>query len=612
MHIKSVRIRNYRSFFDSRELSFSPGVNLVVGANNVGKSSLLLCLAVKFLGEPHKSIESVPSRDEPLRPVTRVDYALTTTGDEIRKLLLQSGDGPKYLPWPTDTVVDQHNMRSIYQRYTASEVAFHASATAKTNDSPSWLANELVTRLGEPTRQNEHFRMLRVDVRVNDRTITPVDVPGVQPHQDFGHFVAAVFQGAVYRFSAERLNVSTSAHGTNAELASDARNLPEVLNILQSNPERFREYAELVSDVFPSVKKVSVRPAASGAGNVEILVWQVDPALQRDDLAIPLARCGTGLGQALAMLYVAKTSDQARTIIIDEPGSFLHPGASRALIRILQQFPQHQYIVATHSPEIISELSNAPVTIVSWENSKSALQQFPHTTGRVASAALAEVGARLSDVFGFDNVLWVEGQSDAATLKVLLDLLQKPQRRTAILPVRDTGAFRRRRIAEVIEIYRTLAMGHALLPPAALFLFDREDRTAREIEDLEREGEGKIRFLDRRMIENYLLNVEAISRVFNEVGRDNDLPPKSPEEVRCWIKLNGARFVTGTACAPLDAEWVKRVDAAKLLNALFDDLSENRMTYRKATHTPRLAEVLFQIDRSATEAIVQIVSDVFD
>jgi predicted ATP-dependent endonuclease of OLD family len=45
----------------------------------------------------------------------------------------------------------------------------------------------------------------------------------------------------------------------------------------------------------------------------------------------------------------------SQAIAIDEPNSFLHPDAARTLIRILKQHPQHQYIITTHSPEVIAE-----------------------------------------------------------------------------------------------------------------------------------------------------------------------------------------------------------------------------------------------------------------
>jgi predicted ATP-dependent endonuclease of OLD family len=86
MRLESIRIRNYRSFLDSGVLSFSAGFNLVVGANNVGKSSLLASLAAKFGGEPHRSLHILPTRDETVNPMSRVDFQIVASGEEIRRL----------------------------------------------------------------------------------------------------------------------------------------------------------------------------------------------------------------------------------------------------------------------------------------------------------------------------------------------------------------------------------------------------------------------------------------------------------------------------------------------------------------------------------------------
>jgi predicted ATPase len=77
---------------------------------------------------------------------------------------------------------------------------------------------------------------------------------------------------------------------------------------------------------------------------------------------MPLSECGTGIGQVLAMLYVVLTAEVPRTIIIDEPQSFLHPGAIRKLLDILKGYPQHQFIVSTHS-SVVATASN-PKTLL--------------------------------------------------------------------------------------------------------------------------------------------------------------------------------------------------------------------------------------------------------
>jgi energy-coupling factor transporter ATP-binding protein EcfA2 len=605
MRIDAVRVRNYRSILDSGFLSFQPGFNVIVGANNVGKSSLLLCLAGTFSSDPHRSIETLPTRDERADPRSQVDFVFVASGDEMRRTVLRLGGGTHHLPWPSDVSSSQQHLESVLALLvSAKEIPFHVSAIVS-DGQRRWQQQEYpVTRLYLPRIDSGARRMIRFEANVSKRSLIPVAIAeNAPPEKDTGLRIAEQLATRVYRFSAERVSLGRAHYSASEDLLPDAQNLAAVLNLLQSNPTRFREFNELVSEVLPTIRAISVRTTRENSQEAEVLVWQVDPALQRDDLAMPLEKCGTGVGQVLAMIYVAKTSEQGRTIIIDEPGSFLHPGASRALIEVLKRFSQHQYIVATHSPEILAELSDAPLTIVRWENSSTSIQQFPSTTSKVAAAALIEVGARLSDVFGFDRVLWVEGPSDALAFKALLALTPRLPKRLAILPVRDTGAFRRRKVAEILEIYRTLSMGDALLPPAVLFLFDRDGRTDKEIGDAIRESSGKVAFLSYRMLENYLLEPTAIAQLVNESGADHGIST-SPETVSSWISTHGAEFCSSPTAQVRSDAWLACVDGASLLEELFSQISEAKLEYRKTTHTPRLIVLVCGGDSKATERIL--------
>ena len=67
-----------------------------------------------------------------------------------------------------------------------------------------------------------------------------------------------------------------------------------------------------------------------------IKLWHIKQETDREDLAFPISESGTGVGQVLAMLFVALNSKYPRSIIIDEPQSFLHPSALRKLLEILK------------------------------------------------------------------------------------------------------------------------------------------------------------------------------------------------------------------------------------------------------------------------------------
>src|SRR5439155_11899920 len=118
----------------------------------------------------------------------------------------------------------------------------------------------------------------------------------------------------------------------------------------------------------------------------------------------------------------------------------------------------------------------------------------------------ADVGARLSDVFGADAILWVEGLTEELCFP---KIAQRPLLGTAIVGVMHTADFDPRRSEATVQLYQRLSGGRGLLPPAVGFIFDREGRSDGEREDLERYG--SVSFLPRRMYENYLLNPTGVA-----------------------------------------------------------------------------------------------------
>ncbi|MDB6045644.1 MAG: hypothetical protein JWM63_4195, partial [Gammaproteobacteria bacterium] len=292
-------------------------------------------------------------------------------------------------------------------------------------------------------------------------------------------------------FDAERLRRGRGLYGTVTRLAPDASNLPEVLQNLQADRDRYSEYLALVAEVLPDVQNVIVVPLSQN--EQEVRVSSLRPSMRRGDLAVPLLRTGSGVAQVLAILYVVVTTDSPHVLLIDEPNSFLHPQASRTLIKILKRFPKHQYIIATHSPEVMSEIGSAATVMLEWEREQSAATQFEGGDSRTSSVALALVGARLSDVFGYDRVIWCEGPSDVYCFRLILSAFFPSHEGTVLVPVHSTGAFDKRRRQETIDIYRQLSKASALVPPTVGFLFDAEDRTQAQRADLERLQSAAVR-----------------------------------------------------------------------------------------------------------------------
>lgn len=209
---------------------------------------------------------------------------------------------------------------------------------------------------------------------------------------------------------------------------------------------------------------------------------------------------------------------------------------------------------------------------------------------------LTDIGVRFSDVFGAEQILWVDGATEELCFPEMLKVLGKDRYYgTKILGVKQTGDFEGRYSKTIFEIYQRLSQGEGILPPAIGFLFDRESRTPQDLEDLRRQAKGSVDFLDRRMFENYLLIPSAIAQVMNglEGFRDASI---SQVEIDNWINRhkNNSRYISKEFADSEFGVWIKEVNAAKLLSDLFQELSEGRFSYDKLEHGLKLVREILK------------------
>jgi len=594
MHIASFRIENYKSFRTTDAVDLTPGFNVVVGQNNVGKTALVEALSLAAGNVPHRSLAALPTTLTPVRADSPVEVAFSLTDGELLELLRDTVQ-PRLAP--------QHQGQDAQRTIETFRRSIRAANDLRCTFQGGGLASAFLENYGRLPNNP----MPAVPFDVGPEGITPVG--GFQQVQrasccDFQ--LAVHLQKRVYAFRAERLNIGLCRFGQNVVLQTNASNLAEVLDNLQADPTGFDELNRLFSLVFPTVKRVTVRPAPGD--QVEVLIWTVPPGTRRLDLAMPLAACGTGLGQVLAMLYVVLTAQQPRVFVIDEPQSFLHPGAVRKLIEILREHPQHQFIITTHSPTALIAAEPGTLLRLRVEEGQTIIERLDVAQARDLRLLLADVGARLSDVFGADNVLWVEGPTEELCFPKIAAARRLQLRGTAIIGVVQTGDFEGRRSATTIQIYQRLSASSGLLPPAVGFIFDREGRTDREREDLRRYA--NVAFLGRRMYENYLLNPAAIMAVASSIPDFRD-PPVTQGDVDAWLTPHrwDAAYFDPQPAQRNDATWLREVRGDRLLGRLFSELSEQRVQYDKVRHGAALTDWLLEEAPDELQEVAHLIEE---
>jgi predicted ATPase len=624
VYISNFQLNNYKSFDKSVTLKLTTGFNLITGANNVGKTALLEGLGLRFSSVPHRSVKTIGRQPQEM---STTSISFTLTNDELWEILRKGTSRQLRTQMPS---TDSEVARSLAIGEHDADAARRFWDWIFKNESYRFDLqfqgmddNQKMTRWRAQEDQSCSLFSIPAcdltsycDFDPHKRTFNVHGAPVNAKDQvcDLGCDLALTLAGQVYSFEAERFALGRCKRETESELLPDAANLANVLNYLDDNPSKFRDYMELVKEVLPQIKQVGVRSYRDPT-YVEVVVWTEDAALRNNDLAFSLSECGTGVGQVLAILYVVYTSPDPRAIIIDEPQSFLHPGAIRKLIDILHRYSKHQFIIATHAPTVITAAHANTIALVTQDTGESAIRTLDARKAEDQMLYLSEVGASLADVFGADQILWVEGKTEERCFPTILERLSDRRLSgTAIIGVLSPGDLRGRHKETIHRIYDRLSASAALIPPAVGFVFDRDGLTQREEDDLARMTGSKIHFLNRRMYENYLLNPRAITSLINTLDTGRAIPLVE-SEVEEWLNSASKNPLYFRSTALKDDhgdDWLKNIDGASVLDGVFSALSEKRVTYLKVVHGLALTEWLIENDPTGLKDLAKRLVSILD
>jgi AAA15 family ATPase/GTPase len=599
MFIREFEGENYKSIYETGRIKFSTGINMITGQNNVGKSALLKLLSLAFHNNPHRSSKTVATPISVPEKASKIVMEFYLSFEEFRTYLFESDSSQFVIEVPrlitTKETSDFHN-NIISENYFREGVILNVEIVGGGIKS---------TYFKEPGKSVQGYWIYPINKKA--KKISSFNGSHGNQGEATSIKIASQLLSRIYSFDAERLKIGSCHFGKELRLNNDASNLPEVLHNLQWDTHKFKRYNDYVKRIFPNVYWVSVRTDPNpNYQNVQIVIWNEDPKHERSDLVVPLSESGTGVGQVLAILYVVLTSDISKVIIIDEPNSFLHPGASRKLIEILKEHTQHQFIIATHSPSTISAATPKSLHIIKSENALSKIEEIDLADTQNQTFYLAEIGSKLSDVFGADDILWVEGRTEEICFpKIVEKISGLSLMGTSILGVKNTGDFEKKGAQNVFDIYTKLSKGKGLLPPAVGFVFDREDRTKQEMHDLIKQSDGKVKFTQRKMFENYLLNAKAIHSVLNSI----DEISVSQESITEWISLHkwDKEFIKKKfADEKNEDKWLIEVDGAKFLETMFSELTQSKVAFEKIKHSVGLCEWIVDNDFNALIEIQEV------
>jgi putative AbiEii toxin of type IV toxin-antitoxin system/OLD-like protein len=174
----------------------------------------------------------------------------------------------------------------------------------------------------------------------------------------------------------------------------------------------FHELQRVMAELFPEIDAILTQ----AVGDMQVQITYRDRFAGRNT---PLEQSGTGVAQALHLVALILFSQPRRILLIDEPHSYLHPGAERRLVRFLRDHPEHAYVCATHSPVFINTADPERCWLVTRDQRGTAIRSV-FAEGYSRRHVFTELGIDPGDIALSERILFVEGPSDQAVYPQLL------------------------------------------------------------------------------------------------------------------------------------------------------------------------------------------------
>ncbi|MFP8777103.1 ATP-dependent nuclease [Hydrogenophaga sp. RWCD_12] len=578
MILKSLSIQNYKSFLSRQEIALDQGFNLLIGSNNSGKTSILDCLRLDpNLVDPHRSRITSPEFGHFQPSASILTATLACKFSEY-----WSSNRTNFVALPlTSTPINE--LQEKIKQFIAEDGIIKLNYEFGSGISKLFYTYE--NSLKEIVSSNVYEGSVVFSGKITkaqQENEFSIEIGGNGDTNNQCAVQFETYRNRIYKFNALRRPSATCGVATTPILDAEATTLPYCINHLNSTDSHAHEQlCSWVNRIFPDVAWIQAPP--NSGGMFDLICLPEHPREQRPDLAKSVSSMGAGIGNVIAILYVVLTSRLPQVIAIDEPNAFLHPRALRELLSILEtNGSQHQYILTAHSADVLTAIKPTTITILELKNYCTTAKQVDHKELYQVRSELSDLGIRITDLHSKDRVLWVEGQTEEIAFPDLLRW-SCPEHAAgiAVLRVEKTGTFGKKSIAasEVASIYSRLSESSALAPPMVCILLDGETKSVDEKNKATDESRGKLRFLDRRMIENYILNPNAIQAILMDRGTSTS--------------IESIEAILGKLMAE---ESISMIDGASALRGIFLETSNAKVEFRKTRDTPALISWIIKND----------------
>ena len=410
MHISKINIKNFKSFKDVT-VTLNPDLNIFVGVNNAGKTTILEAIAL-WQECFEKIIHKAAKNNNKGRVYKKDDFILGTSDS-------------RYFPFDDLNSVRSPNFEDIFYQKD--------------------LRNIICLDF---TLQNAELESIQINFNIKGVSLNYVIDSWVDDIQKFNTFFKNlptpfnIFYASPVATILQTENFVTEPQIRSQILhRSSATVLRNRFYKLYNNPILFPEFVRDIAYILYNNQKQLIFSIPSDIQRDTRIIVNVQ--IGSKDMPKDIALLGSGTLQIIECLlnfYIPNEHKDLTIVLLDEPDSHLHRNIQTRLLQTLVKFVENnQIFISTHNETLIR--SSALKHIFHLEEDKQGKsyesignqgfsKQKPHFAGimpspinEVIRAIGQPTGLDFVNAMEADNLIFVEGEGDALHISRLLRFL---------------------------------------------------------------------------------------------------------------------------------------------------------------------------------------------
>lgn len=452
MKINKIAIKGFRAFKDMEEISLGL-FTTVIGKNDAGKSSILHALDIFFDNRSPDDGDFNRDQESEASIIIQVGFS-----DLTASIQLEEGIDTNL---ETENLLDQQRNLTITKTYTRKNPK-KPKITYIVEDFEDTQYQNLCSL--KETQLNERGKSLGLDFKksgagitnkskresirkiAQEKNISKVSVE-IEPTE-----ATLKILDYLPDFSLFRADESLSEEGTafqkefKAVVETAISKIPEKTNVENGIENEIDKEVQKIHLFLlqhtDEVASITARPSFKWKDLVSFNLECKD----KQGKEIAFAKRGSGLRRLLMVAYFQylaqrdKTEDSIKKNIygIEEPETYLHPGAQRDLLDSFKDIAKkEQILVSSHSPVFAGSTDVANLALIIREDGIAKILQGD----RLELIKVAEeLGVEPSDqIYGFKAVMFVEGTTDCDSFNTVVETFYNAGKLVATLENKQIG-----------------------------------------------------------------------------------------------------------------------------------------------------------------------------